>query len=348
MRILIDTLGAPESSGGMHRYAAEVIDSWAETFPEDEIHVLGHAWVREHERPGVTAHVRPVGTIPKVLGQWLGSGVLARRIHADALLSVSNVVSPLVPQSRRFCVVHDWRHVVRSEEFGRAQRAYRRARAWSVRRAGTAFQISEKTDRETHQFAPGSRTLVVENGRDHARRWGVERSADPHQLVTFGHFVNKRADLVVRALAELLPERPGTRLTVLGARGERAEELGELARSLGIGAAIDLPGYVPDGEYHRLVASAAAVVLASTDEGFGLPVCEANYLGTPCVVASDSGLPEIHTGRVVVADPEPHALAQAIGRALDQPPDPRRSPNETWAAHVTTIRSAILARGALR
>ncbi len=77
-------------------------------------------------------------------------------------------------------------------------------------------------------------------------------------------------------------------------------------------------GYVPEAERERLYAGAKLLVLASRDEGFGLPVLEAMSAGVP-VVASDRGsLPEVlgDAGMLVEAD-DVDGLAAAIERMLD-------------------------------
>ncbi|WP_163513381.1 glycosyltransferase family 4 protein [Fodinicola acaciae] len=48
---------------------------------------------------------------------------------------------------------------------------------------------------------------------------------------------------------------------------------------------------ISDGDYHQLLKSAAALVTASKDEGFGLPLIEAMAFGAPVVC---SGLPVFH------------------------------------------------------
>jgi len=70
-------------------------------------------------------------------------------------------------------------------------------------------------------------------------------------------------------------------------------------------------------------------------------VCEANYLGVPCVVASDSGLPEIHGTRVVVAEPEAQSVAQAIEESFAAPRTRYRREAESWATAARRVREEL-------
>jgi glycosyltransferase involved in cell wall biosynthesis len=87
---------------------------------------------------------------------------------------------------------------------------------------------------------------------------------------------------------------------------------------------------------------ADCVVLASTDEGFGLPVAEALSLGHPVVVTSDSGLGEIFGDAVRAVPAEPEALGHAISDALAQGRMACDQPSmNSWRDTATVVHEAI-------
>ena len=148
-------------------------------------------------------------------------------------------------------------------------------------------------------------------------------------MVTFGHWNNKRPELVIAALATL--EQPAApQLIVLGARGGYRESLRKLAITQGISERVHLPGFVPDHDYQSIMRRADCVVLASTDEGFGFPVAEALSLGHPVVVTADSGMTQTFGDAVKSVSPEPEALAHAIED---------ESAHGCTAGHLSSIRS---------
>ena len=342
MRVAIDALGAPPTGGGMRAYVEHLLDAWSAEFPDDRLLLVGYAYLERFRGERCEVVVRPPTTSSRIVGQWVGAGRLANRWGADALLSTSTVVSPVF-RGPRACVVHDWRHRQRPEEFSAAARAYRRSWAWSATHADVVVQISEKTLGESRRHLPRATLELVPNGRDHAAAWGLDplpvpgTGRVPH-VVTFGHAVNKRPDLVLAAVARLPEDH---RLTVLGARGAAAERLGRAAAELGLTDRLTLPGFVPDEVYRQTVRAAGVVVLASTDEGFGLPVCEAEQFGIPVVVTDDSGLGEIHGDRVVVSAADPAALAGAISAALARPVTPSETVVWGWRDTARGIRQAL-------
>lgn len=162
--------------------------------------------------------------------------------------------------------------------------------------------------------------------------------------MTYGHHPNKRPDLVVRALRvahERLGSRP--RLVVLGAAGGLREQLRRTAAAHGLEDAIDFPGYVATPVYQELIQRSRLVVLASSDEGFGLPVAEARYFGIPVLSTHDSGLSAIHGDRVVTAAATPDGLGAAMAALLAEP-ERRRPPAvvASWADTARGIRGVLV------
>lgn len=85
-------------------------------------------------------------------------------------------------------------------------------------------------------------------------------------------------------------------------------------------------GYVSDVDLRSVVAGAAALVLPSRDEGFGLPVLEAMACDVPVVCTDVPSLREV-AGKFAHLVPfgDVDALADALGRAASDPHTPSTS-----------------------
>ncbi len=126
----------------------------------------------------------------------------------------------------------------------------------------------------------------------------------------------KRVDDVVRVFAAVRARRPA-RLRLVG-DGPTRPHVVALVRALGLSDDVDFVGERRD--LAALVTGAAAFVLPSESESFGLAALEALACGVPVVASNVGGLP------VVVADGEVgflhelgdvDAMASSVGRLVD-------------------------------
>ena len=79
-------------------------------------------------------------------------------------------------------------------------------------------------------------------------------------------------------------------------------------------------GYVSEEERLRLFRDASMLVIASWDEGFGLPALEAMTIGLPVIAANRGSLPEVLGASGILVDPDdPAEIADAMQRLLDDP-----------------------------
>lgn len=354
MKIIFDALGSTRLSGGMRLHSTELVRAWRELFPEDEIWFVSGGWAKEGSAQ-IANHVIALpneSIFGRAVGQLVFTPILRVLYGADVVISLSPLVSPFVPRNRAYCFQHDWRHKRLPTEFPIWQRVYRRLWEISARRARLNLCISEKAARETRSFVPGARTRVIENGWDHPRSWPALDSAarSGGSIVTFGHHNNKRPELVIRAYARVRGQlTPSSQLVVLGARSAYANELRELSRGLGVEDSVVLPGFVDEASYQRIISQASTIVLASTDEGFGLPVAEACYLGIPVIVTRDSGIASLFGDFPTVVEPDANELGRALLSAV-QHSGKRADPAVQWRSWrdvATELRRTIASSGDL-
>lgn len=77
-----------------------------------------------------------------------------------------------------------------------------------------------------------------------------------------------------------------------------------------------MPGRLPLATVARLMAGAAAVVVPSTYEGFGLPALEGMAAGAPVVAVRRGALPEVCADAASLVEPSGEALAEGLNAVL--------------------------------
>ncbi len=175
------------------------------------------------------------------------------------------------------------------------------------------------------EYGHGSR----ERGRS---RWDLE--PDVTCLVTVGSISRGRGqDVALRALALIRRHLPAVRLVVVGVPHPRAvdeefdRELRALAESLDLADSVIFAGEVGSGANTEPIAdlyAAADVVINSArfEEPYGRVGPEALVAGRPVVASRVGGIPEVlreGVDALLVPPDDPHALAAAVTRLLDDP-----------------------------
>ena len=128
---------------------------------------------------------------------------------------------------------------------------------------------------------------------------------------------------LLRAFARLAARRP-CRLVILG-EGKERKKLQGLVHALKLDDRVSLPGWV-DNPF-AYMSRAALFVVSSIHEGLSMVLVEALACGCPCVSTDcPTGPSEVLQGGKLgplVAVGDESALAEAMDRVLDQPPDTR-------------------------
>jgi glycosyltransferase involved in cell wall biosynthesis len=170
----------------------------------------------------------------------------------------------------------------------------------SARRAVQVIAVSERTKRDAVELygLDPAKVTVTPHGVDPAFAPG---DAGTHSYVLFVGAVQARKD----PLAALAAAQEN-RLPLVVAGPEKEPALAAELRRRGA----DVRGWVEQDELAELYRGAAALVLPSRHEGFGIPVIEAMASGTPVVLSDDPAL------REVAGEAASYSKGSDYGRAL--------------------------------
>ncbi len=164
---------------------------------------------------------------------------------------------------------------------------------------------------------------------DAVRALAAEGGEPGAPLIHAGRFlVEKRVDLLIRALA-LLPRELGDPLLTLIGDGPESDRLRRLARELGVEERVRFHGQLPHvHDVWRQLGRARIAIQTSAREGFGLFPLEAMAAGLPVVHcrSSESAVSEIVESGVhgLAVEPASEALAAALTRLLTDEKECRR------------------------
>jgi glycosyltransferase involved in cell wall biosynthesis len=141
-------------------------------------------------------------------------------------------------------------------------------------------------------------------------------------ILNISHFTQqKRLEVFIDACSKLRERGYRFRALCVGG-GPLMEKLERQVADLNLQDSVELREAVASDEVASLYYSCDLCVLCSEEEGFGLTLLEAQLCGRPVVGTDSGGIPDIIqdgvSGLLVPAN-QPEALADAIGKILDDP-----------------------------
>jgi glycosyltransferase involved in cell wall biosynthesis len=225
------------------------------------------------------------------------AGLRLNRHNPDIVFSPLQTIGPFGRKFRLVTTVHDLIYYV--------NRTPPRDLSWFVRLVWRLYHLTWGPQRFLLSRADAHATVsaatkalmlehrltthpiaIVPNAVDR-RATESRQDSNGRDLVYMGSFMPyKNVELLVSAMALL----PGYRLHLLSAISAADRRRLE---SLGIGDSVIFHNGVTDNMYFELLGSAHALVSASRNEGFGLPVIEAMAVATPVVLSDIPAFREV-------------------------------------------------------
>jgi glycosyltransferase involved in cell wall biosynthesis len=244
----------------------------------------------------------------------------------------------------------------------RARTFWRAKQGLAIRRASRLFTVSEASRQALTTrlgLAPG-RVAVVPEAPDplfatrspqevaKSRRAVGLKTDEPYLLYAGGISPHKDIETLIDAFANV---RQGRLVLVGDLESETyvsaAASVRERIAAHGVGDDVLLPGYVDDEILAGLYSGAAAVVIPSLGEGFGLPAVEAARCGAPLVLSDLPAHRETMDGAALYFPPgNADALASRLREVLSEPRDlgeraRRAVADRTWNPAAERLRTLI-------
>lgn len=286
MKAALDATPLAVAAGGIGRYTRELRRALAATYPDDEFALLKQrGWSR-----------------------WWSAGLpwtLARR--GFDVFHGTDFAVPYLPVCASVMTLHDlspWKGYPATDRV-------RRRTPWLIRlRLATMIITPTEAVRreaiEMFRLPPAIVATVPEAAGAEFRPPAETGRTAPYFLMVGAAGPRKNAEVALAAFRQLRQESDSVELWLAGHTDAGAAEPG--VRPLGA---------VADEELPALYGNAAAVLVPSRYEGFGLPLVEAMRCGAPVIASDDLALVEVGGGAALHAGVDDgHAWLAAMRTVL--------------------------------
>ncbi|XP_054822323.1 phosphatidylinositol N-acetylglucosaminyltransferase subunit A isoform X2 [Prosopis cineraria] len=203
---------------------------------------------------------------------------------------------------------------------------------------------------------PPEKVFVIPNAVDTAMfKPADERpSREEIVIVVISRLVyRKGADLLVEVIPEVCRLYPNVRF-IIGGDGAKRVRLEEMREKHSLQDQVEMLGAVPHDQVRSVLITGHIFLNSSLTEAFCIAILEAASCGLLTVSTRVGGVPEVlPEDMIVLAEPDPSAMVQAIGRAISMLPeiDPQvmhKRMRELYNWHDVAKRTEIVYDNALR
>jgi len=202
----------------------------------------------------------------------------------------------------------------------------------ATRRAAAIITPSKATAEDVSRRFPSAAARVSSIGEGAGERFTAVRNRaaeatwqryfgiQPPYFLYLGQWkAYKNVPLLIAAFTRVMTQHPGVQLVIAGHDPRHPEVAAAASRVPN--RAVVLPGHLPDDAVTDLYRAAAAVVVPSKAEGFGLPVLEAMSCGVTVVCSDIPVLRELAEGVAIFCDPgSADSFAAGMLTALNSTP----------------------------
>lgn len=144
--------------------------------------------------------------------------------------------------------------------------------------------VSDKIKRIAQEFNT-EKVKLIYNG---VKQYNFKGNAkDKNRIISVGMlYFEKKQDITIKAMKELIKKYPELKLTIVG-DGEERENLEKLVNDLGLSNFVEFTGHIKNDKVMKLMSKSYIFIMPSINEGFGIVYLEAMKAG--CITIGTKG-----------------------------------------------------------
>jgi len=338
MRVGFDAKRVFHNFRGLGNYSRTLISGLSANYPENDLYLFtpdfsAKTWIKNHPSLNV---ITPKKVFYKKFPSLWRSVFLRQDLSQydlDIYHGLSHEIPPFMKglKVKTVVTIHDLLFMRYPQNFSSIDRlVYKWKFTSSCHRADLVIAICEQTKRDIVDFLkiPEEKIKVLYQScnpifynklsaetKSHFR----SKYSLPEKFILYVGALeaNKNVINLIRAYKMATPSMP---LVIVGKGAEYKKFMQKEMGELGIEDKVLFLDYIPFEDLPGLYQNAELFVFPSFFEGFGLPIVEAMFSGTPVITTKGSCFPEAGGKHTIYVDPHgPDELCYAMNKVLENP-----------------------------
>lgn len=331
MRIAFDAKRAYQNNTGLGNYSRSLISSVAELYPQNTYYLMAPKQTDMYRDTFSNMHtITPQGIFKPLSSLWRSNFVTGdlMKLDIDVYHGLSNEIPAGIQNTgiKSVVTIHDLIFERYPKQYKPVDNAiYRKKFSNACKHADKVIAISEQTKQDIIQYygTPADKiavcyqscnTIFEQKVSDAEKQRIRQKYKLPETYFLYVGSVIERKNLltICKALKALKPEL-NIPLAVIGNGGEYMQQVKAYLAANGLTNDViflsEQEGTKDDADFKSakdfptIYQSALAMIYPSIYEGFGIPILEAMWSGTPVITSNISCMPETGGDAVYYIDP---------------------------------------------
>jgi len=320
---------------GLGNYSRTLISGLDKYYPEDELYLFtpdfsDKSWLKNHPKLSIITPEGPFFSKFSTLWRSVFLGQDIAKYDLDIYHGLSHEIPPFVEnlKAKKVVTIHDLLFLRYPENFPWIdRRIYKWKFTSSCQRADLVIAICEQTKRDIIEFLgiPEGKIKVLYQScnpifykklSEEKKAYFQKKYSLPKEFILYVGSLeaNKNVLNLIKAYKLASPSIP---LVIVGRGADYKKLMAQEILNLGIEKNVLFLDYVPLSDLPGIYQNAHLFVFPSFFEGFGLPIVEAMFSGTPVITTKGSCFPEAGGEHCVYVDPHgPKELCGALREVL--------------------------------
>lgn len=303
MRIAFDAKRLFNNHTGLGNYSRTLVSNYKRFYPEDELTLFATDISKSNYYSDYADDdiILP-GIVPKALWRSYTIANQINKLRPDIYHGLSNEIPFSAPKisAAKIVTIHDLFFLKYPHDFSKVDRwLYKKKTTYSCEKADHIIAISDATKSDLINYLKIKEEKITTVYQSCATLFQEqsESSSDvdlPPRYFLYVGTLNKRKNItsILQAIARIPREKRIPLLVVGQATQAYRKVISNLIEELKIREDVIFLGHVANNSLKVIYQNAVCTVLPSFYEGFGIPVIESLFCGTPVIVSDVSALPE--------------------------------------------------------